>query len=245
MESLNRSGAGGSGGRALAASLAAQAQEGEAQAVQDAAVTATAVIKRCDSQETIGGARLSERVSSEGVKIVEVGIGIRAGLPEGRHAVHIHETGQCEPCSAARGHFDPGPNGNSSPDGNHPFHSGDLVNLDINDMGGGVTLDDGTPLGSGSLRTITTRVTLSPGHCRCSTRTAAPSSSTSTRTRTARAAKRRVARVEDGRPAESSSGTTRRRRGAGEESPPLQPFASRSPIKPRRPVSSTRAMPLC
>lgn len=151
------------GAAALAASLAAQAQEGEAQAVQDAAVTATAVIKRCDSQETIGGARLSERVSSEGVKIVEVGIGIRAGLPEGRHAVHIHETGQCEPCSAARGHFDPGPNGNSSPDGNHPFHSGDLVNLDINDMGGGVTLDDGTSLGNGSLRTITTRVTLSAG----------------------------------------------------------------------------------
>ena len=28
-------------------------------------------------------------------------------LTPGRHAIHIHETGNCEPFSAAKGHFDP------------------------------------------------------------------------------------------------------------------------------------------
>lgn len=126
-------------------------------------VTASAVIKRCDSQQPIGRARLTERASEEGVKVVDVEIGIRNGLTEGKHAVHIHETGVCEPCSAAKGHFDPGPNSNTSPDGNHPFHAGDLVNIDITDMSGGVTQEDGTPLGSGRLQTLTTRITLSDG----------------------------------------------------------------------------------
>jgi Cu-Zn family superoxide dismutase len=31
------------------------------------------------------------------------------GLPDGKHAVHIHEVGACEPCAAAGGHHDPGP----------------------------------------------------------------------------------------------------------------------------------------
>lgn len=148
---------------ALTTGFAHSAEEEAANEEAVQAVTASAIIKACDTQKTIGGARLSERVSSEGVKVVEIGIGVRTGLPQGKHAVHIHETGQCEPCSAARGHFDPGPNGNSSPDGNHPFHSGDLVNLDVDDMQGDVTLDDGTPLGSGSMRTLTTRITLSDG----------------------------------------------------------------------------------
>ena len=133
-------------------------EKGEAQNV-----TASAVIKRCDSQQPIGRARLTERASEEGIKVVEVEIGIRTGLTEGKHAVHIHETGVCEPCSAAKGHFDPGPNSNTSPDGNHPFHAGDLVNIDITDMSGDVTDDDGNPLGSGRLQTLTTRITLSDG----------------------------------------------------------------------------------
>ena len=72
------------------------------------------------------------------------------GLPEGRHAVHIHEVASCQPCAEAGGHFDPGPNGNSSPDGNHPFHRGDLIDIVV------------TPAGRGRLWT-TTRFTLSPG----------------------------------------------------------------------------------
>jgi len=141
----------------------AQEAEGDAEELDATVVTASAVIKRCDTQEPIGRARLRERPSSEGVKIVEVGIRVENGLTEGKHAVHIHETGQCEPCSAAKGHFDPGPHGHSSPDGNHPFHAGDLINIDITDMSGGVTDDDGTPLGSGGMRTVTSRITLSDG----------------------------------------------------------------------------------
>ena len=74
-----------------------------------------------------------------------------SGMKPGKHAVHIHETGKCTPCSDAKGHFDPGPYGFTAPDGNHPFHSGDLVNLEVN------------PAGTGVLHTSTTRVTLSPG----------------------------------------------------------------------------------
>jgi Cu-Zn family superoxide dismutase len=50
----------------------------------------------------------------------------------------------------AGGHFDPGPSGNPSPDGNHPFHSGDLINVEVK-------------RGFGVMRTTTSRITLSPG----------------------------------------------------------------------------------
>jgi len=101
---------------------------------------------------------LHERASDEGVKEVDVTIqtlSIHEGntvLSEGHHGVHIHEVGDCTAsCAAAGGHFDPGPNGNPSPDGNHPFHLGDLVNIEIGSNG------------RGSMRTTTSRVTLSPG----------------------------------------------------------------------------------
>jgi Cu-Zn family superoxide dismutase len=94
---------------------------------------------------------LQERPSAEGVKVVDVFVEISRGLSPGTHAVHIHETGQCEPCAAAGGHFDPGPNGNPSPDGNHPFHTGDLMNIVIDDRG------------RGTLLTTTSRMTLSSG----------------------------------------------------------------------------------
>ncbi len=74
-------------------------------------------------------------------------------LTTGKHAVHIHEKGDCE-CDGfkcAGGHFDPGPSGNSDPDANHGYHAGDLPNITINENGEGV------------LETITTRVTLSDG----------------------------------------------------------------------------------
>ena len=114
-------------------------------------MTASAHIVSCDpSVDVTGYAVLKERRSEEGVKLVD--IFIRAyGLSPGKHAVHIHETALCDPCGSAGGHFDPGPSGESSPDGNHPFHSGDLVNIKINHRG------------KGTLRTTTSRITLSPG----------------------------------------------------------------------------------
>jgi len=74
-------------------------------------------------------------------------------LTAGKHAVHIHEKGDCE-CDGfkcAGGHFDPGPSGNTDPDANHGYHAGDLPSITVDDSGEGV------------LETITTRVTLSDG----------------------------------------------------------------------------------
>jgi len=79
-------------------------------------------------------------------------------LTPGRHAIHIHETGNCEPFSAAKGHYDGNIDPQINPDanvssglGNHPYHLGDLPNLLVN--------EDRT----GSLYTVTSRVTLSEG----------------------------------------------------------------------------------
>jgi Cu-Zn family superoxide dismutase len=111
---------------------------------------AFAVVKGCSSEPgIIGRLDLVERPSEEGVKVVEVTLAM-VGLRDGKHAVHVHEAGQCMPCSAAKGHFDPGPAGQSSPDGSHPYHSGDLVNIEVAG-------------GKGELRTVTSRITLSPG----------------------------------------------------------------------------------
>ncbi len=74
-------------------------------------------------------------------------------LTHGKHAVHIHEKGECE-CEGfkcAGGHFDPGPNGNSDADANHGYHAGDLPSISVDKSG------------HGELETITTRITLSDG----------------------------------------------------------------------------------
>jgi Cu-Zn family superoxide dismutase len=59
------------------------------------------------------------------------------GVPPGTHGVHVHTVGRCEPqaFASAGGHFDPGPAGNTDPDLNHPFHSGDLPNIVANTTG--------------------------------------------------------------------------------------------------------------
>lgn len=80
---------------------------------------ATADIINCTDQRPLGKLQLTERPSAQGVKLVDVAVQVD-GLPDGVHAVHIHETGDCAPCGDAGGHFDPGPSGNPSPDGNHP-----------------------------------------------------------------------------------------------------------------------------
>ena len=144
---------------ALAAGPAALAHESLLEDVDESLledVKATAIIKSCaDEPKFLGVATLREEASEEGIKQVSVVIQITEPnrvLPPGKHAVHIHEFGQCEPsCADAGGHFDPGPFGFSSPDGNHPYHAGDLVNLGI------------STTGRGFLRTDTSRVTLSPG----------------------------------------------------------------------------------
>ena len=53
--------------------------------------------------------------------------------------------------TAAGGHFDPGPASNTDPDVNHPFHMGDIPNLQVGADG------------KGEMKVTTTRVTLSDG----------------------------------------------------------------------------------
>jgi len=120
---------------------------------------ASAEIKGCTDPNVSGMATLAEQVTPEGIKEVTVEMKV-TGLSDGKHAVHIHEVGACEPCGAAKGHHDPGPFGESRPDSagtdvpakdiNHPYHMGDLINLEVKD-------------GVGRMKHTTNRVTLSPG----------------------------------------------------------------------------------
>ncbi len=74
-------------------------------------------------------------------------------LKADKHAVHIHEKGDCscEGFKCAGGHFDPGPAGNTDPDVNHPYHAGDLPSITVDENG------------KGKLEAISTRITLSDG----------------------------------------------------------------------------------
>jgi superoxide dismutase, Cu-Zn family len=97
-----------------------------------------------------GTATLTEEKNATGVS-VSIRIMLK-GMPPGMHGVHLHAVGKCEPdFAAAGGHFDPGPAGNPDPDANHPFHMGDLPQLNVDPNGGSV------------YEVRTTRVTLSDG----------------------------------------------------------------------------------
>jgi Cu-Zn family superoxide dismutase len=110
-------------------------------------MTARAEIK---GDKITGTAEFVERAQGTGT-IVE--ITLRAsGLTPGRHGVHLHAVGKCEPpFTSAGGHFDPGPASNTDPDANHPFHMGDIPNLEVGADG------------KGEMKVVTTRVTLSAG----------------------------------------------------------------------------------
>ena len=120
---------------------------------------AAAEIKGCTNPAISGTATLVEQTTPEGIKEVTIEMTVK-GLTDGKHAVHIHEVAACEPCGAGGGHHDPGPFGQSRPDSatddvpakdiNHPYHMGDLINLEVK---GGV----------GTMKHTTNRVTLSPG----------------------------------------------------------------------------------
>ena len=141
-------------GLSMAAALACVSATASAGDLQ-----ASAEIKGCTDPAISGMATLTEKTSPEGIKEVSVKMKVK-GLADGKHAVHIHEVGACEPCGAAKGHHDPGPFGQSRPDSagdeapaadiNHPYHMGDLVNIEVKD-------------GVGTMKHTTNRVTLSPG----------------------------------------------------------------------------------
>ena len=109
--------------------------------------TATAAIK---GDGISGSATLTERKVGTST-VVDITVSA-SGLKPGLHGVHLHAVGKCEPdFAAAGGHFDPGPAGNTDPDANHPFHMGDVSNLEVGNDG------------KGTLKTVTTRVTVSAG----------------------------------------------------------------------------------
>jgi Cu-Zn family superoxide dismutase len=84
-------------------------------------------------------------------KIVNITVTV-SGLKAGMHGVHLHAVGKCTPdFAAAGGHFDPGPAGNSDPDANHPYHMGDIPQLNA------------AATGKATMKAATTRVTLSDG----------------------------------------------------------------------------------
>lgn len=104
----------------------------------------------------VSGKAVFTEYDVDGWKYVHIRLEL-SGKPEiltaGKHAVHIHEKGDCE-CAdfkCAGGHFDPGPSGNTDPDANHGYHAGDLPSIKVDKNGKGV------------LEAITTRVTLSDG----------------------------------------------------------------------------------
>lgn len=139
------------GAVALSAGVIAQAQNAKPAAAQPAAgagvVRAHAEIK---GDGINGRAEFIERQQGTG-KIVDVSVMV-TGLKPGMHGVHLHAVGKCAPdFTAAGGHFDPGPAGNTDPDANHPFHMGDLPNIQA------------SASGRGAMKVMTTRVTLSDG----------------------------------------------------------------------------------
>jgi superoxide dismutase, Cu-Zn family len=123
---------------------------------------AASVGKRLQATAAISGPGITGTLYLQelrsGVVAVQIAVkGDPATLKPGNHGVHFHETGSCDatttaPFSTAKGHFDPGPSGNSNPvEANHPFHLGDLPNLEVNAKG------------EGRLITVTSRVALTAG----------------------------------------------------------------------------------
>lgn len=105
-----------------------------------------------------GEATLHEEYEGRARIIIRLKGTAESKLSPGRHAIHIHEAGSCEPFSAAKGHYDGNIDPQINPDasvnpglGSHPYHLGDLPNLVVDEAR------------KGTLYTVTSRVTLSGG----------------------------------------------------------------------------------
>ena len=111
-------------------------------------ITGTVELREISAQAAGG----HDMANMTGTKAVEITVNV-TGLKPGTHGMHLHAVGKCEApgFTSAGGHFDPGPASNMDPDMNHPYHMGDLPNL----------VADAT--GKATLKTVTTRVTLSVG----------------------------------------------------------------------------------
>jgi Cu-Zn family superoxide dismutase len=83
------------------------------------------------------GRNVGEAIFTESSGVVSVAVRVE-GLPPGRHGIHVHEAGLCDPpgFKSAGGHFNPmgKKHGLENPAGSH---AGDLPNLVVDDMGKG------------------------------------------------------------------------------------------------------------
>jgi Cu-Zn family superoxide dismutase len=137
-------------GTMVALALAGSVIIAQTPATKAPAAKATAAHADIKGEGISGSVSLTERKQGTGV-VVSYVIRVK-GLTPGLHGVHLHAVGKCEPdFAAAGGHFDPGPSSNPDPDANHPFHMGDIPNLEAGANGMAV------------LQGVTTRVTLSDG----------------------------------------------------------------------------------
>ena len=137
----------------IAAAAVGLALAGSRLEAQDMAKPQTVMKARAEVKgDGIDGTAEFEEQTRGTVRLVMFTLKVK-GLKPGLHGVHLHAIGKCEPpgFTAAGGHFDPGPAGNTDPDANHPFHMGDVPNIEAGQDG------------SGTLQAVTSRVTLSDG----------------------------------------------------------------------------------
>lgn len=136
-----------------AAAAAAVAIAGARLAAQDMPQPQTVMKARAEIKgDGITGTAEFEEQTRGTARAVMVTVKLK-GLKPGLHGMHLHAVGKCEgpAFTSAGGHFDPGPASNTDPDANHPFHMGDIPNIEVGQDG------------SGRLQAPTTRVTLSEG----------------------------------------------------------------------------------
>ena len=124
---------------AMALSVAGcnQTEKKDAQAAASSAASAKAKVAKAVIEGRSGSNLKGEAVFTEVDGKVQVVVMV-AGAPPGKHAVHVHETGDCSAPDAksAGGHFNPDGHAHGAPDSSQ-HHAGDFGNMDVGPEGAG------------------------------------------------------------------------------------------------------------